>query len=151
MKKFSYILLVSFFILSNSFKPAEEIKWLDFKTGYETAKKKKKLMLVDVYTEWCGWCEVMDRETYAKSEIAAVINESFVPVKFNPEVPAEYAYEGKNYAGKDLQGVISNYQLRGYPATIFINTKTKKTSLVSGYKNPQQFTEVLNGVKTELK
>jgi thiol-disulfide isomerase/thioredoxin len=43
--------------VASSFKSADEIKWLDFNKGYELAKKKKKIMLVDVYTDWCGWCE----------------------------------------------------------------------------------------------
>jgi uncharacterized protein YyaL (SSP411 family) len=152
MKKLSFALFAVFFILTNSFKSAEEIKWVDFNTGYATAQKKKKIMLVDVYTDWCGWCKVMDRETYAKSEIAAIVNKDFVPIKFNPEVRDQvYTYEGKKYSGMELQGVISNHQIRGYPATMFIDTKTKKSSLISGYKNAKEFTDILNNVKNELK
>lgn len=152
MKKLSFALFAVFFILTNSFKPAEEIKWVDFNTGYEAAQKKKKIMLVDVYTDWCGWCKVMDRETYAKSEIAEIINKDFIAIKFNPEKNGvSYTYEGKKYNGQELQGVISNHQIRGYPATLFINTKNKKTSLISGYKNANEFSEILNNTKTALK
>ena len=112
MRKPSAILFFTLFIITNSFKTAEEIKWLDFNTGYKLALKKKKMMLVDVYTDWCGWCKVMDRETYAKSEIATLINQHFIPIKFNPETPnIVYTYEGKEYNGKGLRDAIG-YKLR---------------------------------------
>ncbi|MFN3446924.1 MAG: thioredoxin family protein [Bacteroidia bacterium] len=152
MKKLSVILFFALFIITNSFKTAEEIKWLDFNTGYKLAVKKKKIMMVDVYTDWCGWCKVMDRETYAKSEIAALVNQHFVPIKFNPETPnVVYTFEGKEYNGKGLKEIISNNQIRGYPATMFINTKNKKSSLVSGYLNPQEFKVTVEHTLLDIK
>lgn len=152
MKKLSVILFFALFIITNSFKTAEEIKWLDFNTGYKLAVKKKKIMMVDVYTDWCGWCKVMDRETYAKSEIAALVNQHFVPIKFNPETPdVVYTFEGKEYNGKGLKDIISNNQIRGYPATMFINTKNKKSSLVSGYLNPQEFKVTVEHTLLDIK
>ncbi len=152
MKKLPVILCFALFIITNSFKAAEEIKWLDFNTGYKLAEKKKKIMLVDVYTDWCGWCKVMDRETYAKSEIAALINKNFVPIKFNPETPnVVYTFEGKEYNGKGLRDAISNNQIRGYPATMFINTKNKKSSLYSGYLNPQEFKVTVENTLLDIK
>jgi uncharacterized protein YyaL (SSP411 family) len=153
MKKFSLtILLFSAFLMTNSFKTAEEVKWVDFNTGYTIAKKKNKIMLVDVYTDWCGWCKVMDKETYAKSEIYQLINDNFVPIKFNPEIAnVSYTYEGKNYNGRELQGIISNNKIRGYPATLFMNTKSNKSSLVVGYKTADEFKQILTNVKVELK
>mgnify|MGYP000344633972 CR=1 FL=1 len=43
MKKSSVILCFALFIITYSFKTAEEIKWLDFNTGYKLAVKKKKI------------------------------------------------------------------------------------------------------------
>lgn len=152
MKKSALLLFASIFIFCNSFKTPTEITWLDFNTGYALAQKKKKPMLVDVYTDWCGWCKVMDKETYSKSEIIELIGSKFIAVKFNPEVAnVTYTYEGKEYKGKDLQQAISNNQLRGYPATIFIDTKTKKQQLVSGYKRADEFKAILEGVIKDTK
>lgn len=151
--KFGSIVLLAFtFVLTNSFKPAEEIKWMGFNEGYEKALKKKKIMLVDVYTDWCGWCKVMDRETYANSEVAAFINEQFIPIKFNPETQGvTYTFEGKNYTGQELKNTISNGQIRGYPATLFINMDAKKSSLVGGFQKPNEFTKILTDIITQLK
>lgn len=146
MKKTTILALIACFFITNSFKTATEIKWYDFNEGYQLAVKKKKVMLVDVYTDWCGWCKVMDRETYAKSEIITLVNKDFIAIKFNPEKKdITYTYEGKKYNGQELAGVIGDYQINGYPATLFINTQTKKKNLYMGYKNAVEFKTILEG------
>jgi uncharacterized protein YyaL (SSP411 family) len=128
-----------------------EVKWLDFNEGYAIAKKKNKIMLVDVYTDWCGWCKKMDRDAYAKPNISAIVNSDFVPVKFNPEITnVTYSFEGKNYTGEQLAGVISNYQISGYPTTIFIYPKQKKSEVVVGYKNADQMAPILAEMKKKF-
>ena len=37
----------------------------DGATAFAEAKKSGKLVLVDLYAEWCGWCKVMERETFS--------------------------------------------------------------------------------------
>lgn len=151
MKKLFTLLLISTLTISYSFKTAEtEVKWLDFNQGYELAQKKHKILLIDVYTAWCGWCKVMDKETYAKPEIIALIKKHFIPVKFNPEIKdVMYTYNGKQYNGRELSGVISNNQITGYPSTLFIDTKTNKVSIVAGYQNPVEFKTTLEQFITQ--
>ncbi|MFN5664138.1 MAG: thioredoxin family protein [Bacteroidota bacterium] len=154
MKKFFSITLFAIALLSSSFISPnnEELKWMDFNEGYELAKKKNKIMLVDVYTDWCGWCKVMDRETYAKPEVIKMINADFVAIKFNPEKKdVVYTFEGKQYTGDQLAGVISNNQLTGYPTTIFMYPKGKKMNVVGGYQNENNFKSLLTGIKSEFK
>ncbi len=144
-------LLVLSLILGASFKADDEIKWMDFNKGYELAKKKNKIMLVDVYTDWCGWCKRMDKDAYEKAPIISAVNADFIPVKFNPEIKgAMYNFEGRVYTGEQLAGVISNYQISGYPTTIFIYPKTKNTELVPGYNNAEQMAPILSEVKKKF-
>jgi len=150
MKKISFVLALAFIIITNSFKPADEIKWVGFNDGYTLAKKNKKIMLIDVYTDWCGWCKRMDRDTYAKSEIAALVNKDFVAIKFNPEAAGTYTFEGKTYSGQELAGVIGDNQINGYPTTVFIQPKTIKKKLVVGYKNVEQMQGELSAAVSEL-
>ncbi len=90
---FSYSLVVIASLVLLSFMPArkasiasdsKELEWLDFNAGMKKAAKEKKLVLVDMYTDWCGWCK-MDRDTYADPKIIEKINKHCVAVKFNPE------------------------------------------------------------------
>ncbi len=150
MKKLATIAWVAVMVAVNlSFKPVnDEIKWLDFNTGYNLAQKKGKIMIVDVYTDWCGWCKRMDKDAYAKPEISTLVNSDFIPVKFNPEIAGvTYEFEGKKYNGEQLAGAISNYQISGYPTTIFLYPKEKKSEIVVGYKNAEQLKPILEDMK----
>jgi thioredoxin-related protein len=154
MKKIGFILLVATFIINSSFAPApavEELKWYNFDEGYKIAQKKGKIMLVDLYTDWCGWCKRMDRDTYAKTEIIGAINEDFIAIKFNPEITGvTYTFEGKKYTGDQLANVISQNQLSGYPTTVFYYPKAKKTNVVGGYYDASKFKDILANVKTDF-
>jgi len=152
MKSLRIILsLVTVFFLTASFKPANELKWLGFNDGYALAKKKGKIMLVDVYTDWCGWCKRMDRDTYEKPEIIEALNKDFVVIKFNPEIQnVMYTFEGKEYNGQQLAAVISNNQISGYPTTIFMSPKYKKMNVIAGYYDPARFKPVLESIVTEF-
>jgi thioredoxin-related protein len=145
------VLLLLTVTLGTSFKSAEEIKWLDFNKGYEMAKKKNKVMLVDVYTDWCGWCKRMDKDAYGKANIIESVNKDFIAVKFNPEQQGiSYSYEGKTYTGEQLAGVISNNSINGYPTTIFLYPNGKKIEVVVGYKNAEQLAPILVDIKKKL-
>lgn len=152
MKKLGFILFITTCFIATSFKPAEELKWYQFDEGYKIAQKKNKIMLVDLYTDWCGWCKRMDRDTYAKSEIIGLINQDFIAVKFNPEITGvTYTFEGKKYSsGEELARVLSKYQLSGYPTTVFYYPKSKKTNVLGGYYDASKFKGILESVKNEF-
>jgi thioredoxin-related protein len=151
MKKLTLILFVATFCISTSMKTADELKWVGFDEGYKLSQKKGKIMLVDVYTDWCGWCKRMDRDTYAQSEIIGLINQDYVAIKFNPEATGTYTFEGKQYNGQQLAAALSQNKLSGYPTTIFYHPKSKKTSVVGGYFDANKFKGVLADVKGEFK
>lgn len=150
MKKSTIILGIILLFICNSFKPAAEIKWYGFNEGYELAKKKKKLMLIDVYTDWCGWCKRMDRDTYMFSEIVDLVNKDFVAIKFNPELNATYNYEGKILNGKEMVNFIGDSKITGYPATVFAHPKSNHRKLIIGYRNPDQMKGELSNAVAEL-
>lgn len=151
MKKTLLICIAA--IICFSFTADEGLyKWNDFNSGYSLAKKQKKLMVVDIYTDWCGWCKRMDKDAYAKESVGQVIKKNFVAIKFNPEITGvSYSYNGKSYSGEQLAGVITNNTIQGYPTTVFINPKTHKNEVVSGYKNEEQLKAVLEEMLVKLK
>jgi thioredoxin-related protein len=152
MHKIKLVVLALVTIMATSMKSSEEIKWMDFNQGYELAKKKNKIMLVDVYTEWCGWCKRMDKDAYAKPEIAELVGKDFIAIKFNPEVEGvTYNFEGKSYTGPQLAQVISNNQINVYPTTIFMNPKAKTSEIMVGYKNAEQLKPILVDIVGKLK
>src|SRR5690606_40147878 len=67
------------FALAHSFSALAQdkaIKWLTFDEASELAAKEPKMILVKVYTDWCGWCKKMDKETFMDSEVINYVNRS---------------------------------------------------------------------------
>src|ERR671921_2845222 len=83
----SVMALSVFFLLGmRSAKTREKLPWMKLQEAQAAAKKQNKPILIDLYTDWCGWCKVMDKQTYANKNVAAYINEKFYPVKLNAEM-----------------------------------------------------------------
>ena len=40
--------------------PSKTLVWLDFESGYKKAVAENKIILVDMYTNWCYWCNRTD-------------------------------------------------------------------------------------------
>jgi thioredoxin-related protein len=148
MKQFIIFVILSIFSTTIAFSQADEVKWLSWNEGYPLAKKKDKILLIDLYTDWCGWCKRMDRDTYSKPDIIKEIEKHYVAVKFNPELKnLKYEVEGKTYTGMQLYGMLIQNQRTGYPTTVFLYTKEKKLYLEPGYKNAEQFRQLLTKYK----
>jgi len=91
------LVIVFFFGLKSYFKidqqnaeAVEETKplaltWLSYNEGLALAEKENKYILIDFYTDSCGYCKKMDKETYSKEEVKKFLNENFVVVKVNAE------------------------------------------------------------------
>ncbi len=148
MKKLLFA-LTSLLILGSfaSFNNPTELKWLDWNTGYPLAKKQNKIILVDAYTDWCGWCKKMDRDTYTNSDIIKMLNKDFVVIKFNPELEnIVYELDGNKISGRELFGQLTQGKSTGFPTTYFINPNKKQIQVAAGYLGPDDFKKVLNQI-----
>src|SRR6476660_9641490 len=73
------------------------VNWLDFKTAQQKYKELAKPILIDFYTDWCGWCKHMMKTTYSDPNLASYINQNFYAIKFNAETKDTIEYQGKIY------------------------------------------------------
>jgi len=53
--------------------------------AFARARSDNKLVLLSVGYSTCHWCHVMERESFEDLEIAAYINQNFVPIKVDRE------------------------------------------------------------------
>ncbi len=89
--------------------------------AFAKAEETGKHVFVDAYTDWCYWCKVMDKETFTDADIAAYLNEEFIPIKVNMEKGF-----GKNAALK--------YRVTVFPTTLYFNPQGELLKKKPGYE-----------------
>lgn len=123
----------------------EGIKWMEFNEGYALANKTGKIAIIDCYTDWCGWCKVMDKKTFTDSGIIEKLNENFIAIKFNPEEKDKYyIVEGDTVSGPELLYGMSNNNPQGYPTMFYYVPQNRKMFQQPGYKTAEQLNKILD-------
>ncbi|MFO7656863.1 MAG: DUF255 domain-containing protein [Bacteroidales bacterium] len=137
------IILTNAIVLS-----AQEINWHTIEQAIELNKKEPRKIMVDIYTNWCGWCKVMDKNTFGNKIIAEYLNTKYYPVKLNAEQQEDitignttykYVAQGRGY--HELAAVLLNGKM-GYPSVVFMDEKLDVMQSFQGYLKPKQFDEI---------
>jgi len=130
---------------------AQKVPWMSWEEAVQKAstEAEPKKMFIDVYTDWCGWCKKMDKDTFQDSEVAAYMTENFYMVKLDAEQKEPIEFGGKTYtfvasgrrgyhqlAAALLQGKLS------YPTVVFLDENLKMLSPVPGYQKPDAFLKI---------
>jgi thioredoxin-related protein len=143
------MLLVS---LPTAFAQSDKLVWENWNEGYEKAIKTNKILLVDTYTEWCGWCKKMDRDTYSNPEVIKKLNQYFVVVKFNPEIACStYKVGDQTLSNKQLYSMLCQGKSTGFPTTYYITPSKNSLVIDPGYKGPEEFLKILDKAITNAK
>lgn len=133
-KKISVFLL---FIAAFAFilPQAHAINWkYDLASALKSAKSQNKPIMIDFYTEWCGWCKKLDSDTYSNSKVSAAA-ERFICVKIDAEKEPAIA---------------NKYGVAGFPTIIFLNSNGNVISKIPGYLPPDRFLANMNKVLSAL-
>ena len=111
--------------------------------------KNDRPIFIDAYTDWCGWCKKLDKDTFSDPVIAGYLNDNFYPVKFDAESKEPVTFMGREFindgtAGKAHQLAVALMQGRmSYPTVIFLNEKGELLAPVPGYRGPADFEPLL--------
>jgi uncharacterized protein YyaL (SSP411 family) len=130
---------------------AQTITWMKWEDAIAANKKKPKLIFVDVYTSWCGWCKVMDQKTFSAPEVADFMSKNFYCVKFDAEQKGDVIYNQKTYKfnAQNRSHELAIALLDGrmsYPSFVFLNSKEQRISIEMGYKEVAPWMEVLKNI-----
>jgi thioredoxin-related protein len=161
MKKYTFLvlLLVGCFHASNGQShdtgesaPANTgvVKWMTFEQAVAKSKVQKKKIFIDVFTDWCGWCKVMDKNTFSEAQVAKILNEDFYPVKFNAEQREDIQFNGTtfkfipngNSGVHQLAASLLNNQL-SYPTVVFLDEEFRIIQPLPGYQKAPEFHKII--------
>lgn len=139
------VLFVWLTIFSCAQKPvaeADKVQWMALEDVVANLKKEKRPVLIDLYTDWCGWCKVMDKKTYSNKNVTTYIQQKFYPIKFDAEGRKAITWNGKTYdfnsryKTHDWAVYLTNGQL-SYPTTVIIPVDGEPQA-IPGYMTPAE-------------
>ncbi len=120
------------------------IKWQDFNTGYKIAKKEKKHLMLDMYATWCGWCKVMEKETFGNKKVLKILKKDFIPVRVDMDSRKKIKYDGYKLSPGDFSRL---FGVQGLPTIVFLDHKGKYVDKVPGFVQADTFVTILKFVK----
>ncbi|WP_162052997.1 thioredoxin family protein [Pontibacter pamirensis] len=127
---------------------AEKIQWLTIEQAAEKMKQEPRKVLVDVYTDWCGWCKKMDKNTFTDPKVAAIINKYYYAVKLDAEGREPIELKGHTfkfkpeYKAHELAVALLNGQM-SFPTTVYLDEQMNMLTPVPGYLDAESITPIL--------
>ncbi len=147
MRKIIISLLVLVFF--NSTIQAQKINWVSMNEALVLQKKNPKKIMVDVYTNWCGPCKMLDKQTFQNKDVAEFVNKNFYAVKFNGEGNDVFTYKENEFSNPNYDASKANKRnsshqfadflgLRGYPTIAFFDEDGNFIYPLTGFYKPNQ-------------
>lgn len=158
MKKIIYIFLLAVLVSANG--TAQEINWMSLEEATALQKKSPKKIMMDVYTNWCGPCKLLDKNTFHNKDVVEYVNKNYYAVKFNGEGNDVINFNGKEYKNAGYNPALANrrnsahdlvryFKVNAYPTIVFLDEEGGFIFPVRGYKKPQQLELYLKMFKND--
>ncbi|RYE15517.1 MAG: thioredoxin family protein [Sphingobacteriales bacterium] len=140
MRKYLCILLLIMFGLQGSVNAQTGINFYegDWKSLLNEAGRQHKLIFVDVYTDWCAPCKLMEKEVFSLKEAGEVYNAAFINYRLNAE------------RGEGIK-LAADYAVKAYPTYLFLDSAGNLVFRSGDYLPVQDFIEVGNAAAAKNK
>lgn len=141
------------FAQNTATKEASTVKWYTIQEAEKLNSQSPRPIFIDTFTDWCGWCKKMDKDTFTNPVISELLNTKFYPVKFDAEGSESVKFLGQTFVNDGKYGkahqlavALLNGQL-SYPTVVFLTFQADGkpgVSPVPGYKTPKEMETLLN-------
>ena len=154
----SAILFSSFVKQPNVKLVATSITWLSIEEAIKLNKETPKPIMIDVYTDWCKWCKVMDESTFQDPAMIEYVNQHFYAVKLDAEQKEAITLNGNSYAyqqmgRRGLNTIVVELlgQRPSYPSVVLLDKNMQQKKVLKGYqKTAQLMPQLKNYLKENL-
>lgn len=117
------------------------VRWTEPESAVATARSSGKPILYDFTAEWCAPCKMLDRDGWADSEVAALVNESFVAAR----IVDRTREDGKNAPWIDeLQ---QRYRVNAFPTLVVAAPDGREIAIAQGFNGREKLVAFLEGAR----
>ena len=99
---------------------AGAVNWKPFDKGLKDAASARKYSFVDVYTQWCGYCKLLEKNTLTSEAVQKELDKHFVSIKLDAESDEPVNWMGKHLTQRELA---THWGVEGFPTMLFLNSK----------------------------
>lgn len=128
----------------------EKLEWLSIEEVLVRQSEEPRYWLIDVYTDWCGWCKRMDALTFTDSLVVKELKENFYVVKFDAESERDIVIGERTYKfvpqGRRGYHELAAEMMNGkmsYPTIVYFDNEGRRIQPVPGYQTPEQILPIL--------
>lgn len=118
-------------------------------------EENSKPVIVDVYTDWCKWCKVMDEKTFSDPSLQSYLAENYHMIKFDAETKEDLQFNGKSFSfvqsGRRGINSLASHLCQGrasYPSFVILDKDLNIVEVIRGFKEVDKFKAILNRQKT---
>tara|TARA_B100001079_G_scaffold127238_1_gene109076 strand:- start:333 stop:878 length:546 start_codon:yes stop_codon:yes gene_type:complete len=154
--KYLILFFVGFNLLTNSVF-AQTIQWMSLDEARAAQKVNPKKIFMDVYTNWCGPCKLLEKNTFQNPDVSRYISENYYAVKFNAEGTDEIKFYNQTFSNPNYdpnrKGRNATHQftqflgVKGYPTMVFFSEDGDPIMPLVGYYKPKQIELYLKMIK----
>ena len=156
MKTLYFLVIITIASFNVSAQKPEKVKWYTIEEALKLNAVAPRNILIDMYTDWCGWCKKMDAETFDHPVIAKYVNKNFYAVKFDAESSAPVNFGGYKFENPGNGGVrksthqfVSALGVTGYPTIVYFTGDLKLIGPVSGFYTAEKIEPLLHFIVEE--
>ena len=151
MKKL--LILAIFAMMGLGAMAQETINWMSIEEAEARCAEEPRMVFIDVYTDWCGWCKRMDKDTFSNPVIAKYMNNHFYAVKLNAETSDTITFHGQQYVGyvredgRNGSHRLARTLLKGkmsYPSYVIMNEEMRVLQVIGGYQKVEAFEPMIH-------
>ncbi|MDR2222398.1 MAG: thioredoxin family protein [Flavobacteriaceae bacterium] len=112
-----------------------------------------KPVVIFLHTLWCSYCALMEKKTFANTEVINKLNNKYYFVSFDAEYKEDITFFNRVFSFKktgikggvhSLASTLSGQQ--AYPTLIFLNSKLEKVYEHNAYIRPKELTKLLEAL-----
>ncbi len=126
----------------------KSIQWLTVEEVQAKMKKEPRHVYVDVYTDWCYWCKVMEKKTFSNAQVIDYMNANFYCIHFNAERKDTVLFNGKKYSlleGSNINELAADWMNNqmSYPTSILFDANFTNKQPIPGYLDIPTFEMII--------
>jgi len=127
-----------------------KVNWLDFPTLERAMEEDPRLVLIDFYTSWCGWCKKMDKGTFKDERVVKAMSDYFHVVKFDAEHKGlitfqNTAFDYVPYGRRGFHELALGFmqEKMSFPTLVILNQDYHIMQAFKGYKTADDLLPIL--------